>query len=160
MKCYKETLWKNSKVLYLKFIDTRIYHQWTKYTDVCLWCMFMSKYEKGKKSLDFCMLPSSQENWNFHIRRANYVATIFNSANMWQMDLVSSLEHGWDENLATLRSDLAFPENISNVLFEVTMRVQTTRAQRNTFQIQVIKKKVRSNIFKEFYIKVFDLHNS
>ena len=76
------------------------------------------------------------------------------------MDLVSSLEHGWDENLVTLRSDLAFPENISNVLFEVTMRVQTTRAQRNTFQIQVIKKKVRSNIFKEFYIKVFDLHNS
>ena len=116
MKCYKKTLWKNSKVLYLKFIDTRIYHQWTKYTDVCLWCMF--KYEKGKKSLYFFMLPSSQENLNLHIRRANYVATIFDSANLWQMDLVSSLEHGWDENLATLRSDLAFPEDISNVLLK------------------------------------------
>ena len=122
-------------------------------------CMFMSKYEKGKKSLDFWMLPSSQENLKLHIRRANYVATIFNPANMRQMDLVSSLEHGWDENLATLRSDLAFPEDISNILFEGTMRVQMIRAQRNTFQIQVIKKKVRSNILKEFYLKVFDLQN-
>ena len=74
------------------------------------------------------------------------------------MDLESSLEHGWDENLLTWKSDLAFPEDISDMLFEVTMRVQMTRVQRNTCQVQVIKKKVTSNIFKEFYFIIFDLH--
>ena len=39
------------------------------------------------------------------------------------MDLESSLEHGWDENLLTWKSDLAFPEDISDMLFKVTMRV-------------------------------------
>ena len=41
-------------------------------------CMFKSKYDKGKKSLDLCMLPPCQENLKLHMRRANYVATIFN----------------------------------------------------------------------------------
>ena len=65
-------------------------------------CMFTSKYDKGKKSLDLCMLPPCQENLKLHMRRANYASTIFSSANMSQMDLDSPLEHGWDENLATV----------------------------------------------------------
>ena len=32
-------------------------------------CMFTSKYEKGKKSLDLCMVPPCQENLNLHMRR-------------------------------------------------------------------------------------------
>ena len=62
-----------------------------------------------------------------HMRRVNYVATKFNSANMLQMGLESLLEHSWDENLSTFWS-----EDISDMLFEVTMRVQTTRAGTNT----------------------------
>ena len=36
------------------------------------------------------------------MRRANHVATIFNSANMLQRDFDSPLENGWDENLGTV----------------------------------------------------------
>ena len=36
------------------------------------------------------------------MRRTNYVAAIFNFANLLQMDLNSLFEHGWDENLATV----------------------------------------------------------
>ena len=85
-------------------------------------CMFTSKYEKGKKSLDLCMLPPCQENLKLHMRGANYVATIFNSVNMLQMDLDSPFEHGWDENLATVLSDIAFPEDISDMFFVVDER--------------------------------------
>ena len=53
--------------------------------------MFASKYEKGTKSLDLCMLSTCQENLKLHMRRANYVAKIFNSTNMLQMDLDSQL---------------------------------------------------------------------
>ena len=56
------------------------------------------------------------------MRRANYVSTIFNSANMSQMDLDSPLEHGWDENLATVWSNIAFPEDISDMFFVVDER--------------------------------------
>ena len=78
--------------------------------------MFTSKYEKEKKSLDLCMLPPYQENSKLRMRRANYVATIFNSANMLQMDLDTPFKHGWNENLATVWSDIAFPEGISDML--------------------------------------------
>ena len=74
--------------------------------------MFMSQYDKGKESLDLCMLTPCQDNLKLHMRRANYVPTIFNSANKLQMDLDSLLEHGWDDNLATVHSNIAFPEDI------------------------------------------------
>ena len=53
--------------------------------------MFTSKYEKETKSLDLCMLSPCQENLKLYMRRANYVAKIFNSTNMLQMDLDSQL---------------------------------------------------------------------
>ena len=80
-------------------------------------CMFTSKYYKGKKSLDLCMLPPCLENLKLHMRRANYVARISNSANMLQMSLNSLLKHGWDENLATVWSNAVFPEDISDMFF-------------------------------------------
>ena len=57
-------------------------------------CTFTSKYEKGKKLLGLCMLTWCQQNLKLHMRRANYVATIFNLANMLQMDLNSLFKHG------------------------------------------------------------------
>ena len=54
--------------------------------------------------------------------RVNYVSAIFSSANMSQMDLDSPLEHGWDENLATMWSNIAFPEDISDMFFVVDER--------------------------------------
>ena len=33
------------------------------------------------------------------------------------MDLDSPLEHGWDENIASVWSNIAFPEDISDVFF-------------------------------------------
>ena len=54
--------------------------------------------------------------------RVNYVSTIFSPANMSQMDLDSPLEHGWDENLATMWSNIAFPEDISDMFFVVDER--------------------------------------
>ena len=56
------------------------------------------------------------------MRRANYVATIFNSANILQVDLASPFRHVWNENLATMWSDITFPECISDMLFEVDER--------------------------------------
>ena len=53
--------------------------------------MFRSKYDKGKKSLDLCMLPTCQENLKLHMRRENHVAAIFNSANMLQIDFDSNI---------------------------------------------------------------------
>ena len=38
------------------------------------------------------------------------------------MDLDSPLEHGWDENLATVQSDTAFPDDISDMFFVVNER--------------------------------------
>ena len=57
--------------------------------------MFRSKYDKGKKSLDLCMLPTCTD---------------------------SPLEHSWDENLATVWSNIAFAEYISDMFFVVEER--------------------------------------
>ena len=50
------------------------------------------------------------------------VATIFNSANMLIMDLESPLEHCWDENLANVWNNIAFPEDVSDMFFVVDER--------------------------------------
>ena len=54
--------------------------------------------------------------FEFTYEKKNYSAKLFNSANMLQM------EHGWDENLATVWSDIAFLENISDMVFVVDER--------------------------------------
>ena len=84
--------------------------------------MYTSKYEKGKKSLNLCVLPPCQENLKLHMRKARYAATIFNSANKLQMNLDSPFEYRWDENPATVWSDIAFPEDISDIIFMVHER--------------------------------------
>ena len=53
------------------------------------------------------------------MKRTNYVATIFSSANMLIMDLYSPLEHYWDENLGNVCSNIAFPEDVSDMFFVV-----------------------------------------
>ena len=84
MKCYKRTLSKDSKVV------CKIYgYKNLSPVNEVRKCRFTPKYEKGKKSLNLCMLPLCQGNLNLHMRRANYVATIFNFA-MLKMDLDSS----------------------------------------------------------------------
>ena len=80
-------------------------------------CMFTSKHDKGTKSIDLCMLPPCLENLNLHMRKANYLARISNSANMLQMNRNSLLKHGWDENFATVWSNAVFPEDISDMFF-------------------------------------------
>ena len=41
---------------------------------------------------------------------------------MLKVDLDSPSKHGWDENLATVRSDIASPHDISDMPFEVDER--------------------------------------
>ena len=65
------------------------------------------------------MLPPCQENLKLHMTRANYVATIFNRANMLLMSLDSPLQHGWGENLSPLWYDIVFPNDLSEMLFNI-----------------------------------------
>ena len=73
-------------------------------------CIFLSKFEKPKRSFDHLKL---------HINRENYVTIIFKCANTLQMNLDSPLERGRDENLKLLGSDIAFSYDISEMLLDM-----------------------------------------
>ena len=49
--------------------------------------LFLQKFESGKKITDLSSLPPCQANLKLHIKRSNYVASIFRQAGCLMMDL-------------------------------------------------------------------------
>ena len=104
-------------------------------------CIFLSKFEKPKRSLDHLKL---------HINRENYLTIIFKCANTLQMNLDSTLERGRDENLKLLGSDIVFSYDISEMLFDMIWNklsnhvndIESDNKIKNSYLIQVILKKV------------------
>ena len=75
-----------------------------------------------KEITRFVCATTVSRNLKLHMRTSNYVATIFNSANTLEMNLDSPFEHGWNENLTNVWSDIAFPEDISDMFFVMDER--------------------------------------
>ena len=71
--------------------------------------IFSQKFESEKKITDLTLLPPIQANLKLHIKRSNYVASIFRQADCLMMDLDDPANHGWDERGAVVWSDVMLP---------------------------------------------------
>ena len=58
---------------------------------------FLQRFESDKKKTKLNLLPPCQANLKLHIKRSNYVASIFRQAGCLMMDLDDPANHGWDE---------------------------------------------------------------
>ncbi len=77
------------------------------------------KYENENKIIDFSSLPSCQYVLKLYISRANIVAKIWNSTEANQPDLPHISAYVWTENGDMVLMEMAFPENIENLLMKL-----------------------------------------
>ena len=78
--------------------------------------MFLQKFENEKKITDLSLLPPCQSNLKLHIKRSNYVASIFRQAGRLMMDLDDPANHGWDESGSVVWSDVCYPDDVAELL--------------------------------------------
>ena len=78
--------------------------------------MFLQKFENEKKITDLSLLPPCQSNLKLHIKRSNYVASIFRQAGRLMMDLDDQANHGWDESGSVVWSDVCYPDDVAELL--------------------------------------------
>ena len=78
--------------------------------------MFLQKFENEKKITDLSLLPPFQSNLKLHIKRLNYVASIFRQAGRLMMDLDDPANHGWDESGSVVWSDVCYPDDAAELL--------------------------------------------
>ena len=80
--------------------------------------IFVQKFEKEKKIIDLSLLPPCQTNLELHIKRANYVAAIYRQADHLNLALEDPRNHGWDDKGNVVWSNICYPEDISELLFD------------------------------------------
>ena len=73
-------------------------------------CMFLQKYENHRNSFNFNVLPPC---------RKNYIATIYKKATFLIMSLEDPTQHGWNNELKADWYDVPFPDDVSEILFDV-----------------------------------------
>ena len=78
--------------------------------------MFLQKFENEKKITDLSLLPPCQSNLKLHIKRPNYVASIFRQAGRLMIDLDDPANHGWDESGSVVWSDVCYPDDVAELL--------------------------------------------
>ena len=78
--------------------------------------MFLQKFESEKKITDLSLLPPCQATLKLHIKRSNYVASIFRQAGCLMMDLDDPANHGWDERGSVVWSDVCYPDDVAELL--------------------------------------------
>ena len=74
--------------------------------------IFEKKQLKSKQLTDLSLLPPCQRTLILHLKRANYVAKIWKSANTAMIDLPTPAEHGWDGEGDISWTDEMFPEDL------------------------------------------------
>ncbi len=78
--------------------------------------IFLQKFENENKITDLSLLPPCQSNLKLHIKRSNYVASIFRQAGCLMMDLDDPANHGWDESGSVAWSDKCYPDDVTELL--------------------------------------------
>ena len=70
------------------------------------------------KTPDISVLPPCQSVLKLHARRANYVACIWKNSLKPILDPPSILENGWLDDNSAQWIDIAFPDSITDILFD------------------------------------------
>jgi len=81
---------------------------------------FEKKYIKEGKVVDMALLPPCYSSLFLHIQRANYVAKIWRSSLVSQLNTEEISDHGWFANGDTYWVDDVFPREIEEILCDVT----------------------------------------
>ena len=80
--------------------------------------MFKRKFDKEGNTLDLSVLPPCVSNLLLHTKRDHYVTNVDNRANRLSMRLDDPWHQGWVENCAQVWVEIAFPEDLIDLLLD------------------------------------------
>lgn len=76
--------------------------------------IFEKKHLKCKQPTDLSLLQPCKRTFHLHLKRANYVAKIWKSADIAMVDLPSPTQHRWNEEGDIFWTDDMFPDNLND----------------------------------------------
>ena len=80
--------------------------------------IFYKKHQNQNKIVDMSTLPPCEQVLLLHVKRANYIASIWKKANVAKPVLPPIIDHGWnDDGSLTWVSDI-YPEEVEEVLLD------------------------------------------
>ena len=82
--------------------------------------VFWKNYSRENRITDLSLLPPCQSSLFLHIKRANYVARIWRQASTPIMEIEDPKHHGWQEDLTEEWVTVPFPEDITELLVDMT----------------------------------------
>ena len=83
--------------------------------------IFNKKVSKNHTAPDISLLPPSQLVFNLHLMRALYVAKMWRSSATAWIDFPSITEYGWEANGTPIWINVAFPDDINELLVETNV---------------------------------------
>ena len=81
-------------------------------------CLFYQKHQSQNKILDISTLPPCELVLFLHVKRANYIASIWKKANVAKPALPPITDHGWNEDGSLTWTSEIFPEVAGEILFD------------------------------------------
>ena len=82
--------------------------------------IFWKNYSRENRITDLSLLPPCHSSLLLHINRANYVARIWQQASTPIMEIEDPKYHGWQEDLTEEWVTVPFPEDITELLVDMT----------------------------------------
>ena len=82
--------------------------------------IFWRNYSQENRRTDLSLLPPCQSSLLLHIQRAKYVARIWRQASTPIMEIEDPKYHGWQEDLTEDWVAVPFPEDITELLVDIT----------------------------------------
>lgn len=82
--------------------------------------IFWRNYSRENRITDLSLLPPCQSSLLLHIQRASYVAIIWQQASTPMMEIEDPKYHGWQEDLTEDWVTVHFPEDITELLVDMT----------------------------------------
>ncbi len=78
--------------------------------------IFSTTYLQKNKKINLSLLPPCKQASQLHSLRCNYVATVWKSLHISNLELPSIPSHGWNEECEIQWIENAFPGDIENIL--------------------------------------------
>ena len=79
--------------------------------------LFYQKYQNQNKMVDMSTLPPCKWVLFLHVKRANYIASIWKKANVAKSVLPPITDHGWNEDGSLTWTSEIFPKEVKEILF-------------------------------------------
>ena len=102
----------------IEWYDCKLHGSRKKIVNDVRYELFNKKYARENEVIDLSLIPPCQSTLMLHLRRSNYVASIWKKSLLARFDLPDVHNHGWNQDYTIKWIEKTFPDNINELLLQ------------------------------------------